>query len=407
VPKLVTDGDNEEGKDDTNRVVVKKGSGKYRSMILRLKKQAGLCFPKRVGKVEDQSIQALTVFARRTAEQDPSLAEIKKFAVASQSEDEDGTSPADVGETAASDSKNSKSDTDTDGVVFGSYSCLVSRAGTPAQFRHVDAHLYERQYTMAISGNGSRPTVTHIVVDDLETPEQVIQLWIELVREYPKVFPKFDGSANVLADDAIIDEAAASILAMMKSSRWIPEWIANYGKVLGRPSRTVEICGAWSPGTVLSVPGGNVHNAPPSDDFRGILFFTSSPAGRETYDVDLQFSGPTLAASLLLDLWGRSNSKTHDEFLRRVLYVSVLEDPAPVDFTAYLNEDVLPNNPVRQIMVEAHEHKMSLMGGPGAAGAEGSANAGAAPVAEASEAPASPDASSPGLRPRRKKQRLP
>jgi hypothetical protein len=265
-------------------------------------------------------------------------------------------------------------DAEEEDVAFKNFSCLVSRPNTSAQFRHVDAHAYERQYAMAITGNGSQHTVSSIVVDPMDTPEDLIKVWTDLVRDCSKLrglrtSPASDTSTTAassgmddteagagsicpdLEDESTLRDVAGSILRAMREVPHVPGWIENYGKVLGRPSRTVDVAGGWEPGTVVSLHGGNVHYGPACPSFRSVLFFTASPRGAPPYDVDTQFTGPTLAGTIAFAVWSRIAEQEHcAEFLRRVLHMTVLEDPCPIDFAPYMSSVIPEDHPVRQAM---------------------------------------------------------
>jgi hypothetical protein len=340
-------------------------------------------------RLELQSIHALKGFAAETARHDPALVEMKSGTCAGEKakmEAKDGVSPSSEA-IPSNEGMASAPGQGTDGkengcgeYAFGSFSCLVSRAKTPAQFRHVDAHSYERQYSMAIGGNGSRPTVSCVVVDPMEAPEDVIKVWTDVVRDSWAAAPKIscNGAAGSglgdeadgggegtggpgLDDELVLQQVAASILKAMKENERVVEWIAHYGKVLGRPSRTVDVADLeWEPGTVVSLHGGNVHYGPSNESFRSILFFTASPAGSAPYDVDLQFAGPTLAAAIAFQLWERGEARDRRhfwEFLERVLLMCVLEDPSPIDFETYVSPAIRPDHPIRLAMQRAQASK--------------------------------------------------
>jgi hypothetical protein len=338
--------------------------------MLKLKRQLQLCFSKQTKRLEMHSIRALKEFATETARPDPALVEMKSSANArefSRSEEKEKVVLSSDRKAREPDGK-ADGNSDATGYVFGSFSCLVNRPNTPAQFRHVDAHAYERQYTMAIGGSGSRPTVSCVVVDPMRTPNDVMKVWTELVRDSCASSKNSHGSAARsslcgLDDESTLQHVAASILETMKENDQIVDWIANYGKVLARPCRTVDVTELeWEPGTVVSLHGGNVHYGPSNEDFRSILFFTASPSGSAPYDVDLQFAGPTLAATIAFQLWDHHVAATqcslhHAEFLERVLHRCVLEDPSCTDFEAYLSPAIPTDHPIRLAMRRAHEKK--------------------------------------------------
>lgn len=294
-----------------------------------------------------QSIESIRSFAIRTALQDPRIFD-----------DDAESQPSGAN------------------IEFGNFSLLASRPKTPSQFRHVDAFSYETQYVMALQPN-TEATVTYVVPDPLETPEDVVRLWTELSAAFAasqRVSPTSQRPRRQSRSGFDSNLISSRLLDVMNQDETIQLWIRHYGKVLCRPHRMIRLDVAtpanWNVGSVLCVPGGVVHGAPRNGKFRAVLFFTGTPlAGTYQYHANDQFTGPTLTATIAHRVWDRVDDSCR-EFLRSVLHKSVEEEPCTsVDFASYLKEEIGSCHEIGEILRNAQEAKMERLRSRGGGGA--------------------------------------
>jgi hypothetical protein len=340
-----------------------------------------------------QSIESIKALAIRTVQQDPHI--WTRRISGEEKADENLDDPDGVG---GGDGR----------YWFGNFSLLASRAKTAAQFRHVDAFRYELQMVMALQPR-STPTATYIVPDRLESPEDAMMLWREMVTDphsHSPSSPAHNATVSITAAENgatvdqkrprrrrcrrsrrrrdqqsdeefmnVMEEVSDHLLQAMKEDEVIVCWLHHFGKVLCRPHRMIEsriACDGvdsssnaskeWGPGCVLCVPGGTVHGAPRSSRFRAVLFFTVTPAGKSRYRPSDQFTGPTLAASIAHQLWDRKGiGELERQFLAAVLKGYVLDDPSDpsVDFASYLDEEIGSHHEVGEILRDAQDAKQA------------------------------------------------
>jgi hypothetical protein len=248
---------------------------------------------------------------------------------------------------------------------FGNFSLLASRPRTPSQFRHVDAHSYELQYVMSLQP-GTEATAIYIVPDRLESPQDVVGLWKELIADGSTT--TWDSASQRSRRRTPINSASQEVFHKvrkeMEDDETIVFWIRHYGRALCRPHRMIESVAeysssseGWSTGSLVSLPGGVVHGAPRCTKFRVVLFFTATPSGRSRYLANDQFTGPTLTASVAYRLWDRVGDPER-QFLAQVLRRSIHEDSCcSVDFTSYLDKEIGSGHEIGEIMRDAQESK--------------------------------------------------
>jgi hypothetical protein len=89
----------------------------------------------------------------------------------------------------------------------------------------------------------------------------------------------------------------------------IRDLLNKYGKVLSRP-----LCCKDGPydtlvpmGTITSLPGGEVHGGPKSDEARALLFFTGREKTGHKYDSEVQYCCTSLMSDVIMHSWLKLN----------------------------------------------------------------------------------------------------
>ena len=215
---------------------------------------------------------------------------------------------------------------------FGNFSLIVSYGRVPAQAPHIDVVNPNHQFGLIVT-DGVQGT---LVPEKLETRvgnvDDLLAIWENLAAEFGLELPT--KLAIALRADSTVRKLVASFGDVLLPQK-------NFDHMVGCPS--------LSAGSILSLPGNQVHGAPgiiDDDSFRAIIFFSAWPTGTiavDAYDADTQYTGSLLSGHIVDLLWCQPNIGYNERlFLLHILERYVTESPVP-DIALHFPEGDLSN----------------------------------------------------------------
>jgi len=202
---------------------------------------------------------------------------------------------------------------------FGNFSLIVSYGQVPAQAAHIDVVKPNHQFGLIITDGAQGTLVPEKLETSVRKVDDLLAIWQKLGKEFNLDLPPKLSIA--LRADATVRKLVASFGDVLLPQK-------NFDDMVGCPS--------LSAGSILSLPGNQVHGAPgiaDADSFRAIIFFSAWPTGSVAvgaYDADTQYTGSVLSAYIVDLLWCQPNIGYNERlFLLHILERYVAESPVP------------------------------------------------------------------------------
>ena len=202
---------------------------------------------------------------------------------------------------------------------FGNFSLIVSYGQVPAQAPHIDVVKPNHQFGLIVTDGAQGTLVPEKLDTKVRKVDDLIGIWQKLGVEFGLELPP--KLAIALRADATVRKLVASFGDVLLPQK-------NFDHMVGCPS--------LSAGSILSLPGNQVHGAPgitDADSFRAIIFFSAWPTGSVAvgaYDADTQYTGSVLSGHFVDLLWCQPNIGYNERlFLLHILERYVTESPVP------------------------------------------------------------------------------
>ena len=202
---------------------------------------------------------------------------------------------------------------------FGNFSLIVSYGQVPAQAPHIDVVKPNHQFGLIVTDGAQGTLVPEKLETNVRKVDDLIVIWQKLGVEFGLELPH--KLAIALRADATVRKLVASFGDVLLPQK-------NFDHMVGSPSLAA--------GSILSLPGNQVHGAPgitDADSFRAIIFFSAWPTGSiavGAYDADTQYTGSVLSGHFVDLLWCQPNIGYNERlFLLHILERYVAESPVP------------------------------------------------------------------------------
>jgi len=202
---------------------------------------------------------------------------------------------------------------------FGNFSLIVSYGQVPAQAPHIDVVKPNHQFGLIVTDGAQGTLVPEKLDTKVGNVDGLLAIWQKLGTEFGLELPP--KLAIALRADATVRKLVASFGDVLLPQK-------NFDHMVGCPS--------LSAGSILSLPGNQVHGAPGITDdnsFRAIIFFSAWPTGSiavDAYDADTQYTGSVLSGYIVDLLWCQPNIGYNERFfLLHLLERYVTESPVP------------------------------------------------------------------------------
>ena len=202
---------------------------------------------------------------------------------------------------------------------FGNFSLIVSYGQVPAQAPHIDVVKPNHQFGLIVTDGAQGTLVPEKLETKVRKVEDLIGIWQKLGVEFGLELPP--KLAIALRADATVRKLVASFGDVLLPQK-------NFDHMVGCPNLPA--------GSILSLPGNQVHGAPginDADAFRAIIFFSAWPTGSiavSAYDADTQYTGSVLSGHFVNLLWCQPNIGYNERlFLLHILERYVTESPVP------------------------------------------------------------------------------
>ena len=215
---------------------------------------------------------------------------------------------------------------------FGNFSLIVSYGRVPAQAPHIDVVNPNHQFGLIVTDGAQGTLVPEKLETRVSNVDDLLAIWEKLAAEFGLELPT--KLAIALRADSTVRKLVASFGDVLLPQK-------NFDHMVGCPS--------LSAGSILSLPGNQVHGAPgiiDDDSFRAIIFFSAWPTGTiavDAYDADTQYTGSLLSGHIVDLLWCQPNIGYNERlFLLHILERYVTESPVP-DIALHFPEGDLSN----------------------------------------------------------------
>ena len=215
---------------------------------------------------------------------------------------------------------------------FGNFSLIVSYGRVPAQAPHIDVVKPNHQFGLIVTDGVQGTLVPEKLETRVRNVDDLLAIWQNLGAEFGLELPT--KLAIALRADSTVRKLVASFGDVLLPQK-------NFDHMVGCPS--------LSAGSLLSLPGNQVHGAPGITDdnsFRAIIFFSAWPTGTiavDAYDADTQYTGSLLTGHIVDLLWCQPNIGYNERlFLLHLLERYVTESPVP-DVALHFPEGDLSN----------------------------------------------------------------
>ena len=215
---------------------------------------------------------------------------------------------------------------------FGNFSLIVSYGRVPAQAPHIDVVKPNHQFGLIVTDGVQGTLVPEKLETRVRNVDDLLAIWQNLGAEFGLELPT--KLAIALRADSTVRKLVASFGDVLLPQK-------NFDHMVGCPSLLA--------GSILSLPGNQVHGAPGITDdnsFRAIIFFSAWPTGTiavDAYDADTQYTGSLLTGHIVDLLWCQPNIGYNERlFLLHLLERYVTESPVP-DVALHFPEGDLSN----------------------------------------------------------------
>jgi hypothetical protein len=196
-------------------------------------------------------------------------------------------------------------------VHYGTFSLIISNGIVPDQLPHVDVQPPDFQFGMIVTDNSPATRVYQSLRSVVRTPDDLAAfLGVGVGRVGVEKVVRGDDDDD--DDDDNDAPAAASsppskIAAVLAQFPASVELLQSFGLCLSTlNTNDYTLATAWDhlpAGTVLSLPGGQLHAGPACRDFRVVLFWTAHGSAHSVYHPDIQYFDGLLLAELMLPIW--------------------------------------------------------------------------------------------------------
>ena len=215
---------------------------------------------------------------------------------------------------------------------FGNFSLIVSYGRVPAQAPHIDVVNPNHQFGLIVTDGAQGTLVPEKLETRVSNVDDLLAIWEKLAAEFGLELP-------------------TKLAIALRADSTVRKLVASFGDVL-LPQKNFDHmvgCPTLSAGSILSLPGNQVHGAPgiiDDDSFRAIIFFSAWPTGTiavDAYDADTQYTGSLLSGHIVDLLWCQPNIGYNERlFLLHILERYVTESPVP-DIALHFPEGDLSN----------------------------------------------------------------
>jgi hypothetical protein len=174
-------------------------------------------------------------------------------------------------------------DNDID-VHYGPMSLIISNGIVSDQLPHVDVQPPDFQFGLILTEN-SPGTIVYESIREIVTTSKQLATFLGIAQ---------NNRTSKIA--STVSELPEAIQLLKTFGVCLSTLRADDYKVACRPEHLPT-------GTVLSLPGGQLHAGPKCDNFRAVLFWTAHGNAKSLYHPDIQYFDGLLLGELMLPIW--------------------------------------------------------------------------------------------------------
>jgi hypothetical protein len=174
-------------------------------------------------------------------------------------------------------------DNDID-VHYGPMSLIISNGMVSDQLPHVDVQPPDFQFGLILTDHSPGTIVYESIREVVKTPKDLA------------VFLGVQNNNRTSKIASTVSELPEAIQLLKTFGVCLSTLRADDYKVAQRPEHLPT-------GTVLSLPGGQLHAGPACDSFRAVLFWTAHGDAKSLYHPDIQYFDGLLLGELMLPIW--------------------------------------------------------------------------------------------------------
>jgi hypothetical protein len=201
--------------------------------------------------------------------------------------------------------------------IFDNFSLIVNYGLVGAQIPHIDTLLPNFQFGLVMTDE-SPVTIAYRATNQIKSVKDIREhAWTDL---------------------------PLSLETAMEKNRKLVERLINFGNVLSpelEPDSNIDSTNSHPGGTLLALPGSEVHAGPECEKYRALLFFTACPHNdiKKKYDADTQFYASLLCCEFISQLWEKISRADRMYLLRRL--VQYIEQTQHKGLEQYTSDDIL------------------------------------------------------------------
>jgi hypothetical protein len=185
-------------------------------------------------------------------------------------------------------------------VHYGPMSLIISNGMVSDQLPHVDVQPPDFQFGLILTDN-SPGTIVYKSIRDIVTTPTDLATFLGVAQN--------NRTSKIASTVAELPEA---IQLLKTFGVCLSTLRADDYKVAQRPEHLPT-------GTVLSLPGGQLHAGPACDSFRAVLFWTAHGDAKSLYHPDIQYFDGLLLGELMLPIWRFITEHDRYMFLQHLL----------------------------------------------------------------------------------------